>query len=111
MVKLVFFLFFISGVSLLGLLILCLVAILRPTKSSEAGVYSAAYTSLKSALLFTLVVFLIYFKPIQKRLHHWLCCCMLKKRIVKHTNKLNTVKGRSTHGQEKTMKEVQIPRQ
>ena len=46
MVKLAFFLFLISGVSLLGLLILCLVAILRPTRSSEAGVYSAAYTSL-----------------------------------------------------------------
>ena len=76
-------------------------------KAFDKLIYTC-FTMLNSALIPTPILVPIYFKPIRKRLRHWLCCCVLKKRNAKHMSKhSSTVEGSgSAHGPEKAMKVV-----
>ena len=76
-------------------------------KAFDKLIYTC-FTMLNSALIPTPILVPIYFKPIRKRLRHWLCCCVLKKRNAKHMSKhSSTVEGsESVHGPEKAMKVV-----
>ena len=102
MVKFGFFLLLGNGVNLLGIFVPLIIAIfINPSSVNQLkGLVFTAYTLVNVSLIPTPILISIYFKPIQKRLWHWLCCCMLKKRMVKLMNNRNMVEGRSTHGQE-----------
>ena len=91
MVKFAFFLLFGNGINLLGQFVPTLIATLiippniaieRPkgtlTIAGKELIYTA-YTLLNLALIPTPILITIYFKPIRKRLYHWLCCCMQRK--------------------------------
>ena len=91
MVKFAFFLLFGNGINLLGQFVPSLIATLiippniaieRPkgtlTIAGKELIYTA-YTLLNLALIPTPILITIYFKPIRKRLCHWLCCCMQRK--------------------------------
>ena len=115
MVKFGFFLLLGNGVNVLGYVPLIISVFFNPTSSLDRetiitdarGPIYAAYIFLNVSLIPTPILITIYFKPIRKRLHHWLCCCMLKKRVVKLMNNRNTVEGsRSVHCPERAMKEV-----
>ena len=104
MVKFGFFLLLGNGVNLLGHIVPLVIS--QTTLDYEVRVYTA-YTLLNCALIPTPILILIYFKPIQKQLWHWLHCCMPKKRKAKQMNNSNTVEGSSSaHVAEKAMKEV-----
>ena len=103
MVKFGFFLLLGNGVNLFAQLVPSLVATLvipfdivtnRPmgtlTIAAEEMIY-AAYTLLNLALIPTPILIPTYFKPIRKRLYHWLCCCMQKKSMGEHKSNVNTV--------------------
>ena len=110
MVKFAFFLFLSSGLNTLLYTVLTSMTIFSPITNSKAWIYSS-YTLLNTSFIPTPILITIYFKPIRKRLWHWLCCCMLKKRVVKLMNKHSTVEARSTISSEKAMKEVQPKKQ
>ena len=115
MVKFGFFLLLGNGINFLGQLVTVIAIYINPTSSSDRemiprdarGRIYTVYTLLNVSLIPTPILISIYFKPIRKRLHHWLCCCMLKKRMVKLMNNRNTVEGsRSAHGPEMAMTEI-----
>ena len=82
-------------------------AILDTERKAFDKLIYTSFTLLNLALIPTPILIPIYFKPIRKRLWHWLCCCMLKKRMAKLMNNRNMVEGRqSVHGPERAMKEV-----
>ena len=115
MVKFGFFLLLGNGVNVLGYVSVIISVFFNPTSSLDRetiitdarGPIYAAYIFMNATLIPTPILITIYFKPIRKRLWHWLCCCMLKKRMVKLMNNRNTVGGsRSVHGPERAMREV-----
>ena len=115
MVKFGFFLLLGNCINLLGQLVTVIAIFINPTSSSDRemiprdarGRIYTVYTLLNVSLIPTPILIPIYFKPIRKRLRHWLCCCMLKKRMVKLMNNRNTVAGsRSVHGPEMAMTEI-----
>ena len=115
MVKFGFFLLLGHGTNLLGQLVAVIAIFINPTSGSDRemiptdaiGWIYTVYTLLNVSLIPTPILIPIYFKPIRKRLQHWLCCCMLKKRMVKLMNNRNTVEGsRSVRGTEMAMTEI-----
>ena len=82
-VKFGFFLLFGNGIYLLAQIVpaLIMVTLISPEEASpEALSYPPAVvyfanTLLNVALIPTPILVLVYFKPIRKRLRHWLCCC------------------------------------
>ena len=83
-------------------------AILDTQRKAFDKLIYTCFTMLNSALIPTPILIPIYFKPIRKRLRHWLCCCVLKRSMARHMSKRSsTVEGSgSAHGPEKAMKVV-----
>ena len=84
-VKFGFFLLLGNGVNLLVQFTPIIIPLLGvfDKQKLDHHIYTA-YKLLNSALIPTPILITIYFKPIQKRLWHWLCCWILKERMVKH---------------------------
>ena len=96
MVKFGFHLLLGNGINLLGQIAPPLIAtfivppeqagVQRQTTAFAELIYTA-YTLLNAALIPTPILLLIYFEPIRKRVWHWLCCCVSRKRRDGHIRK------------------------
>ena len=80
-VKFGFFLLLGNGINLLGQIVPPIIVLLWPARPGEhpAELTYTSYTFLNAALIPTPILVLIYFKPIRKRLWHWLCCMCVKE--------------------------------
>ena len=105
-VKFGFFLLLGNAINILGLVVPPLIAaFVDPPKDTAAATVEeliyTAYVLLNAALIPTPILVLIYFKPIQKRLWHCLCCCCRPNKG-KHVYKSSN----GTHGTEIATTEI-----
>ena len=77
-VKFGFYLLLGNGINLLGQIAPPII-ILSWSATPDMHCANLTYTFLIAALIPTPILVLIYFKPIRKRLWHWLCCMCVKE--------------------------------
>ena len=86
-VKFGFILLLSNGINMLGQIAPHLIVLLWPASPGGhlADLTYTSHTFLNAALIPTPILVPIFFKPIRKRLQHWLCCCVPRKRMDKHS--------------------------